>query len=300
MPDGLNLTIAVTRRCNKACAFCYQSRRDQNLAPERLFATLRNVPLGHVSVTGGEPLLHPRLRDILTWLRPRCESLYLLTNGILLHDEWSRFCAETRIKLFVSVPDNVRTTRRRVRRAVAVGADVSVQHVLTDGSVPVLRSLLELRDDVSEVVLLYPVSLREHGTPMAGQAHWNALVREAVTVLAPFGDRLFYEPAFAPATAAGACHPRCGARTVMFMDCDGLFYPCCLLAESGAGSTRPAATLCEPDRCPVLKRRVDCAPNSRRICPLVIRSVDTSAPFSPADIRRGTSSTCGGDFGEAK
>ena len=159
------------------------------------------------------------------------------------------------------------------------------------GSVPVLRSLLALSDCVSSVILLYPVSLRKGAPRMYGWRRWRQLVATAVDTLAPFGGRLFYEPAFVPMESEKRQHPRCDARTVMFMDSDGLFYPCCFLPDVLAGSSVAEPRLCDPSYCPVLRRKVDHPSTVQRICPLVIRSSGSSSPFSPADIRVATSSS---------
>ena len=291
LPQELNLAIAITRRCNKTCGFCYLLRRNEDLSAEHLCAALSRVALGHVSITGGEPLLHPELRDILSWLRPRCKSLYLLTNAVLLNDSWVAFFAANGVELFVSFPDGDTATLAAVRSAAAGGAKVSIQHVCTDGSVPVLRSLLALSDCVSSVILLYPVSLRKGAPRMYGWRRWRQLVATAVDTLAPFGGRLFYEPAFVPMESEKRQHPRCDARTVMFMDSDGLFYPCCFLPDVLAGSSVAEPRLCDPSYCPVLRRKVDHPSTVQRICPLVIRSSGSSSPFSPADIRVATSSS---------
>ena len=287
----LNLAIAITRRCNKTCKFCYLSRSNEDLSVEHLRATLRRVALAHVSITGGEPLMHPELRDILSWLRPRCKELYLLTNAVLLNDSWVAFFAAHRVHLFISVPDGNEATLAAVRCAAAGGARVSIQHVLTDRSVPALKSLLTLSDCVSSAILLYPVSFQKGARRMYGWRRWRQLVRTAVDTLTPFGERLFYEPAFVPIEPGNHQHPRCDARTVMFMDSDGLFYPCCFLPDVLAGSAAAESRLCDPFYCPVLNCEVNHPSNIQRICPLVIRSTGSSSPFSPADIRVSTSSS---------
>lgn len=86
--------FTVTRDCNLACPYCYQGlseRRGKHMsldAAEWILDAVREVNAEcHVVVTGGEPLRHPRLFDILDAIEVRGMSMSLLTNGVLIDDE---------------------------------------------------------------------------------------------------------------------------------------------------------------------------------------------------------------------
>ncbi|MGI8414120.1 MAG: radical SAM protein [Solirubrobacteraceae bacterium] len=95
MLAGQSLWLELTPRCNLACAFCYNPWRaapksdhpasvgyDELLAGiERL---LGRVDFSYVALSGGEPLLYPKLAPLVSWLRARDQDTILTTNGRLL------------------------------------------------------------------------------------------------------------------------------------------------------------------------------------------------------------------------
>jgi MoaA/NifB/PqqE/SkfB family radical SAM enzyme len=104
--------LVVTRRCNLACAYC--SEYDHVSPPVPLEALAARVDqlaaLGAsiVTISGGEPLLHPRLEGVVARIRQRNMLAGLITNGYLLTAE--RICALNRAgldHLQISI-DNVR------------------------------------------------------------------------------------------------------------------------------------------------------------------------------------------------
>ena len=83
--------IVPIRRCNLACTYCNEF--DDFSKPVPLAAMLRRVDrlaeLGTtvITISGGEPLLHPELDDIIRQIRRRSCIATLITNGYLLTPE---------------------------------------------------------------------------------------------------------------------------------------------------------------------------------------------------------------------
>lgn len=84
--------MVVTRRCNLACAYCNEFDRDSEPVPYELL-TMRidkAFDLGALAVefTGGEPLLHPRIHDLVSHATARgIPYRMLITNAYLLNEE---------------------------------------------------------------------------------------------------------------------------------------------------------------------------------------------------------------------
>lgn len=111
------VALEVTRRCNTFCAGCYgrsaldqpgafpDGRRDISFdVIQRICRELPPLGTREVFLAGlGEPLLHPRIFDILTALRKAGLRTQLSTNGILLTEA----VAEAMV---TSGPDNLRVT----------------------------------------------------------------------------------------------------------------------------------------------------------------------------------------------
>jgi MoaA/NifB/PqqE/SkfB family radical SAM enzyme len=83
--------VVTTRRCNLACGYC--SEYDHVSAPVptselmRRIDRLADLKTGIVTMTGGEPLLHPDLEALVAHVRRRGALATVITNGLLLTRE---------------------------------------------------------------------------------------------------------------------------------------------------------------------------------------------------------------------
>ncbi|MFB3926130.1 MAG: SynChlorMet cassette radical SAM/SPASM protein ScmF [Syntrophales bacterium] len=112
-PYPLNeIYFYLTRGCNLRCRHCWISPHpggaegESTVLPLDLFRSILNeaMPLGTTAVklTGGEPLIHPRIHEILDLVRARNLSLSVETNGTHCTEDLSRKIAACRDP-FVSV-----------------------------------------------------------------------------------------------------------------------------------------------------------------------------------------------------
>jgi len=91
-PPLRGVYLAVTRICNLSCPYCYQGAPEAGTlmtlpAAEACISRIRAAnPRCHVVVSGGEPLCHPLLFDILDRLAAAGLRFSLITNGVLLDD----------------------------------------------------------------------------------------------------------------------------------------------------------------------------------------------------------------------
>ncbi|MFE2186593.1 radical SAM protein [Streptomyces sp. NPDC059455] len=89
----ITLWLELVESCNLDCLFCYNpwrppesSLRDQPLLSpgqlqrilDRIFA---HVPISHVKLSGGEPLLYPQINTLTRHVKQHCESIGMTTNG---------------------------------------------------------------------------------------------------------------------------------------------------------------------------------------------------------------------------
>lgn len=86
-----NVQLVVTRRCNLACAYCHEFDHSSEPVPyETLIQRLEKLyELGTFSVTltGGEPLLHPDIFNIVEYANRKFWGVWMITNGYLLKKE---------------------------------------------------------------------------------------------------------------------------------------------------------------------------------------------------------------------
>ncbi|WP_067733207.1 radical SAM/SPASM domain-containing protein [Novosphingobium naphthalenivorans] len=90
-PPLLSAYVTITRECNLACPYCYQGlskRRGRHMSIEQirtLFDKIAAVNSDcYLILTGGEPLMHPDIYEILDFIDGSNFRLTLLTNGIYI------------------------------------------------------------------------------------------------------------------------------------------------------------------------------------------------------------------------
>ena len=98
----------VTKKCNQKCAGC--SIPDNTVKNEMsieeisaVFGKLRKFGIKKVFLQGGEPLAHPKIREIVLLLEEKGFSQSILTNGLLLNAELIRFFDQTGVSVNVSL-----------------------------------------------------------------------------------------------------------------------------------------------------------------------------------------------------
>ena len=108
--------IITTRRCNLACAYCneYDNFSQPVPAEEMLRRVDRLAALGTtiITISGGEPLLHPQLDCIISRIHEHGIIPTLITNGYLLNPERIRRLNRTglhqlQISIDNLVPDDI-------------------------------------------------------------------------------------------------------------------------------------------------------------------------------------------------
>jgi hypothetical protein len=81
--------LEVTDRCNVYCKGCYRQQLEGHFPLQQIkddilfFKEWRNCD--HISIAGGEPLIHPDILEILRFIRDQGLKPLILTNGIRLH-----------------------------------------------------------------------------------------------------------------------------------------------------------------------------------------------------------------------
>jgi hopanoid biosynthesis associated radical SAM protein HpnH len=92
----LVLMLEPLFRCNLACAGCGKIQYPahvlkQNLSPDECFRAVEECGAPMVSIPGGEPLMHPQIKEIVEGLVARKKYIYLCTNALLLREKLDLF-----------------------------------------------------------------------------------------------------------------------------------------------------------------------------------------------------------------
>jgi hopanoid biosynthesis associated radical SAM protein HpnH len=94
----LVLMLEPLYRCNLACAGCGKIQYPghilkSELTPEDCFRAVDECGVPTVAIPGGEPLMHPRIDEIVKGLVARKKYVYMCTNALLLKEKLHLFQA---------------------------------------------------------------------------------------------------------------------------------------------------------------------------------------------------------------
>ena len=160
----LVLMLEPLFRCNLACAGCGKVQYPphilkKNLTPEECFAAVEECGAPMVSIPGGEPLLHPKIVEIVNGLIARKKYIYLCTNALELKKRLPEFTPSKYLTFSVHL-DGQREHHdfsvcreggydlavEGIREAVNRGFRVTTNTTLFDGAEP--NSVRAFFDDV--------------------------------------------------------------------------------------------------------------------------------------------------------
>ena len=87
------LRLLITDVCNIKCLYCHNEGQKEvgNFLPYDFISDFKkwiiknSVFIRSITISGGEPTLHPDLVKIITTLRPLCEKISMVTNGTILN-----------------------------------------------------------------------------------------------------------------------------------------------------------------------------------------------------------------------
>ena len=108
-PEPRSLFLHLTRRCNLSCLHCYAGDSSRGTPMDLpsgmvlgLLDKLKALGGRAVTLSGGEPLLHPEIKSIIAHAGPELEIRFL-TNGTLMNRDWADFLADHGAKVQVSI-----------------------------------------------------------------------------------------------------------------------------------------------------------------------------------------------------
>ncbi len=107
-----SVDLFITSRCNLNCAHCFSNSEDHGVHElsveeiESILDQLETLGVLELRINGGEPLLHPRINEILMTLKQRRLRKVILTNGTQLDEEKARLLKESETTPTISVDDS--------------------------------------------------------------------------------------------------------------------------------------------------------------------------------------------------
>jgi sulfatase maturation enzyme AslB (radical SAM superfamily) len=267
----MDVAFNITRKCNKGCDYCYLNLTDEDLPIDRVKEILGSVDVETVTLTGGEPLMHPEIGELLRFIAKRGDHIHLLSNGILLDETNIPIIKDSGAELFVTYNKPNRRILNNLNQASQQGIEVNIHHVLTGESVTSLDEICQEINFAKSLLLLYPTDIGPGNVNMHGPEEWFPLLDGAISITRSHGLKTYFEQAFAKKDSELARMQPCPTGKDLFVDVNGMSYPCCLLVDKVQGSEQILPVKMTPERCDFIKDNP--TPSSSdyvRICPIVI------------------------------
>ena len=112
--------IEITRRCNLRCKHCYLGTvAEVDMELEAIKEIVDDaIKLGacKIAITGGEPLLHSDIKELLAYIKEKQIYIEIFTNGTLLDDQTCQFLGDMGIgKVFLSLDGHVAKVHDKIR-----------------------------------------------------------------------------------------------------------------------------------------------------------------------------------------
>ncbi|GID31727.1 radical SAM protein [Paractinoplanes brasiliensis] len=221
------LRLITTGACNLACFYCHnegQAKEDTFARPgdlRRVSTAVRDRGLlvSEVTISGGEPLLHPELDDIVSLAADVCARVTMVSNGLLADGRrLDRLAAAGLRKLRLGV-DSLDTTKPRPSRgrlptpfvvgevietARAAGLEVDLNTVLTRYNRQEVGTLIALAQTMNVSIKFFEhVAVQTFGADGTGgvmaakpQVPYEDFLQQARLTLGQFAE-------FTPAGAFG-------------------------------------------------------------------------------------------------
>jgi hopanoid biosynthesis associated radical SAM protein HpnH len=163
----LVLMLEPLFRCNLACAGCGKIQYPahvlkRQLSPEECFKAVEECGVPTVAIPGGEPLMHPQIKEIVDGLVARKKYIYLCTNALLLEEKLHLFKPSKYLSFSVHV-DGEREHHdfsvcreggydiaiKGIKAAIARGFRITTNTTLFDGADP--NSVRRFFDEMMEL-----------------------------------------------------------------------------------------------------------------------------------------------------
>lgn len=233
------LRVNVTRDCNTNCSYCYMTNKEVYISEEEFNSLLTKWNPKKVSLSGGEPLLHPKLHKFILYAALKEASVNIVTNGTLIaKNEYSLSkLAEDlgkkkdQLKFSISIDGETKYNLESFSILKKYGIKTQVYiYPLLQKIDQIVNLLSQVSDCIDSCQLLFPMPMGKDSSYI-GSKEWKSIVKEYNKVCNNAGVKLFFQMGYSSLVNDITIIPQEKLSSI-FVDCDGSAHECCLVAEA--------------------------------------------------------------------
>ncbi|MGD2247155.1 MAG: radical SAM protein [Candidatus Methanofastidiosia archaeon] len=196
------VTWEITNICNLRCLHCYNDaglHRKQFFSLEEInciIDKLDKMNVGRISLSGGEPLMHPHFLDIIATLKKRGIPWSLFSNAVLIDEEMAKILVDYGIRKMTTsidgstaeshdflrgVPGSFEKTIHAIKILKGYNIPIEARCALHKKNLRKMPDILALLDSlgidtyiVAEITSLRPQPLQKTQEAQTPQTHNNA------------------------------------------------------------------------------------------------------------------------------
>ena len=160
-PFPYEVLLECTSACNYRCVHCYLGDDFRNSILtyqdiENIISQLHSLGTLHIKLTGGEPLTHPQLREILKLIKENGMRITLYTNASLINEDNILWIDQYVDEYKVSIYGASEGTYEKVAKSKGVYKKfIHGVALLVNTKKPILGSIILLKDNYHELKDMY-------------------------------------------------------------------------------------------------------------------------------------------------
>ncbi len=157
MINILGIYVEITTECNLRCIHCYNDsgKKQFLISKDNLVDILdyaKEINLMHISLSGGEPLMHPQILDFLNIITTRYNMIVtLVTNAILVTqkmiDDIKLYCNTDNIRFQISIDGSTKQEHEYIRGKGSYEPLIEAINILSKNNIPFyFHSLIHIQN----------------------------------------------------------------------------------------------------------------------------------------------------------
>lgn len=226
--------INVTRRCNKSCSFCYIKQKEIDINPSVIKKFINKYRPLEVILTGGEPLLHPKIFEIIRFIRSKNITVAIFTNCLALNKKTIKRIKKHQVRIQASYHQHDPKILLKLKAAKKLGIHILTSTIFLRETLKDLNQILKDLRPFDTNAFLFPIPINRNPlSNLISGVEWIEMTELLLKKSKKFGNNVYYELAYINKTDEIPKELRCsaGREDVIFVDSDGKRIPCCLMSD---------------------------------------------------------------------